>query len=152
MVLGMMTSGKQQIQLRKATRADLPFCWKLAHDPDVQVAFFSPCADYPHYKAEFLRRLTHPAYHVFIIQAGNRKVGRMEVSGQHHEAELSYAIAPRFRRQGMMTEALVLLLQHNSMREIETFVAEVKYENTASLDLLLKRGFKAVGCRLELSR
>lgn len=61
-------------------------------------------------------------------------------------AEVSYELKNQFWRQGIMSEALSIILQYGfDSREIQFVIAEVMLENLASRKLLEKLGFQSLG-------
>ena len=75
-------------------------------------------------------------------------IGRAGISWceETNEVELGYVIAVPFQRQGYAYEVCSAILQYAKEElEIEWVAAYIKKENTASVALCRKMGFKAVG-------
>ena len=91
---------------------------------------------------------------VLTDEAGKRHVlgsigfhGRPDDNGR---AEIGYGIDPRYRRQGLTTEAVRAMLDWAmSKHGITRFVASVAPTNRASLALIRRLGFQRVGEQMD---
>lgn len=120
---------------------------------NIEAALDRPrAADWPHdATADALRPLAdHPAdtpEGTFLVVHGGRVVGDCGWFGPPVDGvvDIGYGLAPSARGQGLGAEAVTLLLAWVASRGASSVRAEVLPSNSASLRLLQRLGFTAVG-------
>jgi len=84
--------------------------------------------------------------------AGRAMVGHIGFHGPPAEGtlELGYTVFPRYRRQGLATEAALAMMDWASVQApIQKFRISIAPENEASLATAAKMGFKQVGEQMD---
>ena len=132
------------MKLVPATMKDLDFLFQLRNDPTVRKAFWCGKKIGKGAHAAWLRAtLGNPFVHLYIIQEKGtwHDYGYCRLVCDEHKGEISVAIHPRFRGNGIATLAIRSLLRKAKAIGIQPF-AKVKADNVASLKTFLKAGMR----------
>jgi ribosomal-protein-alanine N-acetyltransferase len=133
------------ITLTKTTPDDLQFLYQIQLDQDANhmAAFTSESgADFNLYFEKYSRHLSDPEISMWTIKIEQRIVGSVAKFVIEGDAGITYWIDKEFWGQGIATDALMQLLQHESIRPIYGYVA---FDNSGSQRVLEKCGFRKVG-------
>lgn len=136
------------IRLRGATPGDAEALYRWRTEPRDRAAYFIeepiPYEDHVRWLAA---RLARDATRIYMIEAEGALAGmvRFERTAAG-EAEVAIAIDPTWRRQGVGAAALAEAIPR-AARELgaKTFVAIIRPENQASLQLFERAGFADAG-------
>ena len=80
----------------------------------------------------------------YIMMNDQIPVGQIRLTVEEDEAEISYSIAPQYRKQGYGHKILQLIYHEVEQKhpEIKTLIAKVKSDNMASRKLFEGEGFR----------
>lgn len=105
-----------------------------------------------HYQNWYLQLEQH-AYPLFVIEEDATQIlaGFAEYSAFRHfsgyrqTVEHAVYISPEFSQQGLGKRLMQHLIEHAEKHQVKTMVAAIDHENTASINLHEKLGFKQTG-------
>ena len=145
----------ERLLLREMTRDD--FADYFNHLIEADEVLFQYGMEPPEEQLEeFVIMFPEVLYYSIVEKVSGKTVGYMEVFEENDN--LGFYIFKEFRRMGYCSEALVrfaraYLSGEMTGRAHKTIVAETLYQNTASIKLLEKAGFRReeVGCRFSFS-
>lgn len=144
----LLAGPETQLHVRHASLQDEDLLLEWANDPVTrQNAFNSGSITAVEHRAWFHRRLRYPAQCVMYIveTAFDVAVGQVRFDRREQGWEISYSVAPQFRRRGlgraMLSRAIICLQQLDSTSPI---YGQVKVENSASSKIFHSIGFHLV--------
>jgi [ribosomal protein S5]-alanine N-acetyltransferase len=132
------------ITLTKTTPDDLHSLYQIQLDQDANhmAAFTSESGtDFSLYFEKYAKHLGDPNISMWTIRIEQRIVGSVAKFLIAEDAGITYWIDKEFWGQGIATEALTQLLQHETVRPIYGYVA---FDNSGSQRVLEKCGFRIV--------
>lgn len=144
-----MTAGAG-VRLRSASLEDAAFLRRLRNDPITRAMSFrtSEVTRDEHLawlRARLASRDATTKLWVALLgdRGSERRMGqvRLDVDPRGARAEISLAIAPRFRGRGLAVPLLCRALKHVPS-SIERVLARIRVENTASLSAFRRAGFR----------
>lgn len=132
-----------RLTLRPAIADDARFIYELRNEAGVREASFnSEPLDWDRHLAWFTSKLAEGA-RIYIAVSGERPAGYARLdSAQDGECEISIAILPELRGQGIGTEVIRLASEMAEREGFVRLVARIKPGNEAS-----RRAFDSVGYR-----
>lgn len=140
--------------IRSATPQDIPRIHDIYnHQILTGLALWNEQAfDLAHYEKWF-DQLKTQGYPLFVVEETESQIvaGFAEYSafrnfsGYRQTAEHAVYISPEFAKQGLGQKLLQHLIEHAQSHHIKSLVAAIDYENTASIALHQKLGFKQTG-------
>ena len=133
------------ITLTKTTIDDLHTLYQIQLDPDAnQMAAFTSESgtDFSLYFDKYSKHLDDANISMWTIRLEQQIVGSVAKFVMAGDAGITYWINKEFWGQGIATEALTQLLQHQTTRPIYGHVA---FDNTGSQRVLEKCGFRKIG-------
>lgn len=145
----------QRLLLRALVGADAPDILRLRSDPAVMRFIPKPLATREEDAMKMIRDFHSAAMQGDSILWGITVKGTPNVMGyigfwrilkEHHRAEIGYALHPDLWGQGIMTEAITVILDHGFQKmKLHSVEAGVKPDNTASIHVLERSGFVLEG-------
>ena len=140
--------------LRRFRMEDASDCF--AFLSDTEGAYMDCCQPFIEMNDAFRERIQlfvdRPGQYAIVLKASGKVIGTVNVFEDNSRAvdamEIGYAVSPEYQRKGYAYEALHALL-HLFQQELmlEMVTAGILPENTASIRLLEKLGFRAEGMR-----
>jgi ribosomal-protein-alanine N-acetyltransferase len=133
------------ITLTKTTPDDLHHLYQIQLDDDANhmAAFTSESGkEFSLYFEKYAKHLDDPNISMWTIRLKQRIVGSVAKFVIAEDAGITYWIDKEFWGQGIATEALMQLLQHETVRPIYGYVA---FDNSGSQRVLEKCGFRKIG-------
>ena len=140
------------VRLREVRDEDLPVFWEQLRDPVLhQAAAFT--RDY-HYDRDAFDRFwatvrSAPTDLLRTVTADGDVAGSAAVFGPLAEREVTYTLGRAFWGRGIATRALAELIALEGTRPLH---AEAAADNTGSLRVLEKCGFRVAGAKREFAR
>lgn len=130
--------------LRNARPEDFRLIYEWANDPETRRNSFSTHTITPdEHKAWYENVMNSDDTRLFIMVYEGKDVGQIRIKIKDGSAEISYSVAPDFRRLGYGKIMLSLAVQKIKAEfpEIKILTAQVKTDNIASRKALLGVGF-----------
>jgi acetyltransferase-like isoleucine patch superfamily enzyme len=130
--------------LRAASEADMEILFEWANEPLVRQNSFSVKEiSYDEHKKWFTRLLKDPHQKQYMYIQDGEAIGQARICLDGAKAKISYSICADKRKMGYGKRILweVCRLAKQDFPWVETFVGEVKPENTASQKAFLSAGF-----------
>lgn len=131
--------------LRKATVEDMDLLFEWANDPVVRSnSFHSEPIPYESHKQWYADIMSDVNVLQFILMDDEIPVGQIRLNIEGTEAEIGYSIAAAYRGKGYGHRILKLIVEEveKNNPEIQTLVAKVKPDNTASKKLFESEGYE----------
>ena len=140
-----------RLLLRRVTRADAEALFELRSDIDIMRQLDKTPVRRMEEILELIDRMesdiekTNGIGWGMCLKTNERIIGVIgfhRIEKEHHRAEVGYMLKPAFHRQGLMHEAMQVVLAYgwNEMN-LHSVEANIKPDNAASKNLLLKNGF-----------
>ena len=144
------------LSLREARAEDKDILYLWANDPVTRKNSFNQSAiPYEDHEKWFERVMKDCSVKLFILIYDTIPAGQVRLNLKNKTAEISYSIAPEFRRRGFGCAIIELTanLVKEKIPEITTLIAKVKPDNEPSIKVFEKLGFKAnhISYSLDLS-
>ena len=155
-----LTLETQRLNIRKIEKSDASFIYKLRSDENnMKYVEMKPYADLERAKS-FIEHLISDIeknevfFWVIETKKTEIKVGTIclwSYSKEHNSAEIGYELLASYQKKGYANEAIqaVIDLAKNKLN-LESIDAITHEHHKASINLLLKNGFKALGYVQEL--
>ena len=122
------------VRVRPATLEDSRFLLALRNDETIRRHSRSTGVVTPETHEQWLESaLADPERHLYVIESDAGPAGQLRLDQSDFGAEVSIAVAPSARGQGVAATALVALRQIAPALGIQTLTAFVKESNAASL-------------------
>lgn len=144
-----------RLVLRELLEKDAPAIQELRSDPAVMRYIPKPLSTRTEESLQMIRDFHDAAIKGASILWGITVKGSDKVHGyigfwrilkEHHRAEIGYALHPGLWGQGLMSEALVPVLEHGFVAMgLHSVEASVAPGNTASIRVLERNGFREEG-------
>jgi L-amino acid N-acyltransferase YncA len=137
-----------RLSLRPATRDDSSAILRWRNHPTARrVSFQDARIGRAEHNVWLEEKLKNPNCHLYVIQSGNRKLGQIRLDGVGaNRAFVSIVVDSKARRHGVGSEALRQLhLKCGRNLRFWRLQAHIKPNNSASLILFLKVGYKLRG-------
>lgn len=141
-----------EVRLREVRDEDLPVFWEHLSDPLLHhTAAFTRAY---HYDRDAFDRFwatvrTAPSDLLRTVVADSEIAGSAAVFGTAADREVTYSLGRAFWGRGIATRALTSLI---ALEETRPLYAEAAADNTGSLRVLEKCGFRAAGAGREFAR
>lgn len=139
--------------LKKISEADRKFIETMFSDKDVRKYYIVPKEAQQDYKkliSYWLQDISNGAGYAWIIyQKGSGIFSSdmpcgfiaFEFRDSLKNARISYALKPEYRKKGIMTKSIELIISQLKSLGVETIEADIDKDNTASENLIVKLGF-----------
>jgi aminoglycoside 6'-N-acetyltransferase len=150
MLRGVMLRG-ERVTLRPAVDTDLDAVHAVLSDPTVASRWVDVSRD------DCAERLHDPDVEPFVVEVGDNVIGYIQFSEeddpQYRHAGIDVAIASRWQRQGLGTDAVRALARYlvDELRH-HRLVIDPAADNTAAIRCYAKVGFRPVGVMREYER
>ncbi len=135
----------ENLVLRKADRADVDLLFKWANDPTVRNnSFRTNKITYEEHVNWFNNILRDSNTIQCILMKGDAPIGQIRLGIIGDRAEIGYSIAKEYRGNGYGHSIIQLVAEYVSINhpEINSLVAKVKPDNSASNRLFQSEGYK----------
>jgi len=131
---------RKSFTLREVTKSDWSFLLDLRNDKITRQMFFnSDLVSLSEHKSYIKNVTTSPNKNIFILEYNDTPVGTItEDRLEKGELELSYTISPMYRRKKIAQIMISIYL----IGQKGVFLCAVKEENTPSIKMIEKVGFK----------
>ncbi len=138
------------INLRRAKERDKDFLFQLRNEDAVRAqSWHTERVDAPAHEAWFKSSLRNPKRVLYVVEADGAPAGqvRFDVDDSGGSAEVSVAVAERFRGRGIGSEALRSAGQSftKDFPDVKKIFAHIKTDNPASVKTFLKAGYEDRG-------
>jgi RimJ/RimL family protein N-acetyltransferase len=146
-----------RLTIRETTVADVDDFYRIYSDPEItrhMDPLFLDIAEEKAYAAEYIRTIYHfygYGLWTLVLRETGEVIGRAGVSWRqgYSDPELGFVIARAHQRQGYAEEALRAIIGYaRTELEFDRLQALIQPENTASLALCEKLGFRGQGTEL----
>lgn len=135
------------LALRQATPDDRDRTFRWANDPDTRSASFRSAPIEPaEHERWFSASLSDPGRTVLIAELGGAAIGVVRFHAlDPRTAELSLALAPERRGQGLAVPVLQAALEHAAALGFSRLLARIRPSNERSLRSFVRAGFRHAG-------
>lgn len=136
------------LMIRPAAEDDCDWWLEVRNDPETRRNSGSTGEIDPEtHRKWFAEKLADPQERLYICMKDGERAGQLRLSGQEPEVEISYAVAPKMRGQGV-GRGLLEAAKDFSAKDFpgRTLFGTVREENAASLHLFGSCGFTENGC------
>lgn len=134
---------QRMIVLRSAMMTDADFLLRVRNDRETRrQSVHRGRITQAQHQAWLHRTLKSPDTMLFVAQEGERDVGMARFDGKMHGVcQVSLAIKPRCRGDGLMQPLLEVLMAEARRRGYRHMRAQIRQSNTQSLRTFLRSGF-----------
>ncbi len=135
------------LRIRPANKDDAYCLWQWANDPATRRNSFNPePISWATHEVWYAARLSSPATRLWILELGGMPVGQIRYDRtEASTAQISFSIAPSFRRRNLGTKLLGLSAdlagRELGVRHVQGITFE---ENLGSVKAFVKAGFELV--------
>jgi|GEM_PF-3335815 len=141
------------LTLRKVTEQDSQFITELFQDTDIRKYYIVPKEAHQDYKQllkYWLKDIANGSGYAWIIYikdsglfSSNKPCGffAFEFRGSLKNTRISYALSPKYRKQGIITKTAQIIIEKLKNIGVETIEADIDQDNTNSERLIQRLGF-----------
>lgn len=134
----------KELYLREAGMDDMDIIFAWANDETVRKnAFHTEAIPYEMHKKWYAGQMADKDSYLFILEASQEKIGQVRFKIEEGIATIDYSVASGQRKKGYGTRLIEQGMQKISMLrpDVKKYLAQVKYENSASAKVFEKCGF-----------
>ena len=146
----------RKINLRHVKISDAKFLFEIEQDKDTQKNMMSHATSIKQVKNSIKEHISEykrkkPSEEKFIIEYEGKPAGEISIHGLNkpgveHSGIISYSLHPKFRRKGITTEAVKLLIKYSFKKyKLKRICSRCRTFNKASARVLEKAGFTYEG-------
>ena len=141
----LMPSTTAETSLKKASKSDVYSYYNWANDKDVRASSFNQKKILlQDHKKWFYKQLRYPKKNLLYIFKTNKVyLGQTRLNISHKTAKIDYSIDRDFRKKGLGSYMLKLVLKKNKSKKLR-FYAEVKKDNVKSINIFKNLKFKSI--------
>lgn len=131
----------QKAKLKKASKKDIFFLFKLVNDPKViKNSLSQKNVNFKNHNDWFKKALQKKNISIYIFKTANHKLGQVRFdTNSQKQTYITYAVSNEFRRANVGYKMLNLAIKKNSIKT--NLCAIVKKDNEASKKIFIKLGF-----------
>lgn len=138
---------ENEVIIKRATEHNLNETFKWAKNSSIRKFFFNKKPiTFEDHKKWFLRKIIEENCFYYIAFDGDKALGSIRFDIIKDKAEVSYLIDPKFQGNGFGTILLkngLELFNKDSKLPVKTIIAEVLIENSGSVNVFKKLGYKS---------